>query len=257
MRILIVDDEKVICDGMRAILKSIEHIVLEVECVNSVNQAKETIQDFPPDLVISDIEMPGVNGLEFVKYIKEQFPESRVLILSGHDSFGYVRTAFKLQVDDYLLKPIDIEKFQEMVLGIYMNAQYKMHYDEVERIFQKAFPQEDLGEVSPKLAELMHYIQEKYSEGVSLKKLTEVFRCSETYICNLFRQETGKTFLEFLNRVRLRYAYHMLISNPHKSIARISLDLGYSSERQFFRVFKGMTGITPNQLRKMHIKRVE
>lgn len=250
MRVLIVDDEQLVCDGMCAILGSVKDAELEVKAAGSVARAKELIRDFPPDLVVSDIEMPGANGLEFVEHVKEHYPHTRILVLSGHDDFRYVHTAFMLHVDDYLLKPVDIVKFKDMVRRFYLDLEGGKRAEEIEAVYRSYFPEAEQEGLSPKLREMMDYIRKNFSRDISLKKLADVFGCSETFICNLFRQETGKTFLEFVNQVRLRYAFRALISDAHRSVHRIALDLGYSSERQFFRVFKSKTGVTPTQLRE-------
>lgn len=254
MRVLIIDDEQLVCDGMRAILASVKNAELEVRTVGSVARGKELIREFPPDLVVSDIEMPGANGLEFVEYVKEHYPDTRILVLSGHDDFRYVHTALLLHVDDYLLKPVDIVKFKDMVWRFYLDLESEKRAEEIETVYRTYFPESPQEGISPKLQEMMEYIRKNFSQDISLKKLADVFGCSETFICNLFRQETGKTFLEFVNQVRLRYAFRALISDGRRSIHRIALDLGYSSERQFFRVFKSKTGVTPNQLREKYAK---
>lgn len=245
MRILIVDDEQLVCEGIRAILLAIDGVELEIRSADSAACGKKIVQDFFPHLIVTDVEMPGGDGLEFAKYVKEHYPEIVVWILSGHDDFLYVRTALHLHVEDYLLKPLDVAKFQEMVRKLYM--EFEKEYESVYRIF---FPETEQKRYSPRLTEMMEYIHENITHDISLKRLTDVFHCSEAFICNLFRQEMGKTFLEFVTQERMRYAFRALLSGTHRSIHQIALDIGYSDERQFFRRFKELTGLTPNQLRQ-------
>lgn len=255
MKVLIADDEKVVCDGMCAILAAIPGTYFEIRAVTGVEAAKEELRRFKPDMVITDIEMPGVSGLKLVEYVQEYYAGTRVLILSGHDDFDYVRTAFKLQVDDYLLKPIDVAKFQELMKRIYVEFQCNAAGARVDEIYRDFFSAEPQRPVSGRLQEICDYIKRNYAKDVSLRKLTEVFSCSETFLCNLFKQETGSTYLEYVNRVRMKNAFRYLISDPHRSIHAVASDLGYTNERQFFRVFKGLTGITPNQLRERYVRR--
>ncbi len=257
MRILIIDDEQLVCDGMTAILKDLRELPLEVRAVNSVAQGKRILRDFPPDLVVSDVEMPGGNGLELVEYLKERCPQVKIWMLSGHDDFQYVHTAFRLHVEDYLLKPVDTVNFQEMVRKTYWQLEQEKGREEIQALYEAYFPPEDLGGCSPRLRELMEYIQANISRDVSLKKLTDVFGYSESLLCNLFRQETGRTFMEYVTRVRLRQAFWALLSDRRRSVHQVALDLGYSSERQFFRMFKNATGITPTQLRRQYTEQQE
>ncbi len=252
MKILIIDDEQLVCDGMSAILRDLRELALEVRTANSVARGKLILRDFPPDLVVSDVEMPGGNGLELVEYLKERCQDVKIWMLSGHDDFQYVHTAFRMHVDDYLLKPVDTVSFQEMVRRAYWELEQKTGRKDVQALYEAYFPEEDLSGCSPRLRELMEYIQNNISREVSLKKLTDVFGCSETLLCNMFRRETGRTFMEYVTRVRLKQAFWALLSDRRRGVHQIALDLGYSSERQFFRMFKNATGITPTQLRRQY-----
>lgn len=122
--------------------------------------------------------------------------------------------------------------------------------DKSYQLFSKYYPEIELSHVSTRLSEMLEYVEKNISNGISLTDLENDFHCSETFICNLFRRELGISFLEFVNRVRMQLAFKMLISDLSTSVHDISLSLGYTSERQFYRIFKEITGITPNQLRK-------
>lgn len=252
MRILIVDDEQIICEGMAAILAAIPDMNLEIRDACNAVEGKRLLRSFRPDLMISDVEMPGENGLELAAYAKECVPGIRVLMLSGHDDYSYVRGAFMLQVDDYLLKPIDISQVQDMIREYYLEFECGDRIERIEAIFRSYCPAPEETAYSPRLRDIMEYIRKNIAQDISLGKLADVFACSETLIGRLFRQETGRTFMEFVNEVRLRQAFRALLLAPRRSMQSISLDLGYASERQFFRVFKSMTGITPTQLREKH-----
>lgn len=250
MNVLIVDDEQLICDGVRAFLLAIEGLALHIESANSLQEANACLDNFVPDVVITDIEMPDANGLELIRIVNERYPGCHVLVLSGHDDFQYVRTAFMLHVDDYILKPMNIEKFQNIIRKMYYDLSVQNALDKSRQLFSKYYPEMETGNVSARLAEMLVYVERNISNGISLTDLENHFRCSEAFICNLFRRELGISFLEFVNRVRMQLAFKMLITDLNKSIHDISLGLGYTGERQFYRIFKEVTGITPNQLRK-------
>ena len=75
---------------------------------------------------------------------------------------------------------------------------------------------------------------------------------SENSICNLFKKELGITFLDYLYELRLKRAMELLLADNSPTVREIALKIGYSSERQFFRVFKNRTGYTPQQFREKH-----
>lgn len=106
--VLIVDDEPLIREGLRTIIDWEEH---GFQVADVASDAAETLRKLPhlePRLMIVDIRMPGMDGLELLRAVQERYrPCPRFLILSGYADFEYARTALQLKVDGYLLKPID------------------------------------------------------------------------------------------------------------------------------------------------------
>ncbi len=114
MRIVIVEDEIKIREGMARLIESqTEHVVLG-EAVNG-EEGLEMILRFKPDLVITDIRMPKMDGLEMVAALHERKIPLHAVILSGYSEFEYARTAIRYGVDDYLLKPLDIDDIKNML----------------------------------------------------------------------------------------------------------------------------------------------
>lgn len=104
IKLLIVDDEQIEREGMRAILqKAFPNISLKL-AYNGRN-AVEITKEFSPDLILMDIKMPGMNGLETIEKIKVTHPSSKFIMVTAYDMFEYIRTAIKLGAKDYILKP--------------------------------------------------------------------------------------------------------------------------------------------------------
>jgi two-component system, response regulator YesN len=104
MKLLIVDDEQIEREGLRAILqKAFSDLIIE-ESKNG-NAAIALANEFQPDLILMDIKMPGMSGLEAIAAIKENQPEIKFVMVTAYDMFEYARQAIKLGVKDYLLKP--------------------------------------------------------------------------------------------------------------------------------------------------------
>ncbi|MEK3721155.1 response regulator [Paenibacillus sp. FSL H8-0034] len=118
IRMLIVDDEPIICQGLR---ETIAWDTIDVEVAGEAYDGLEALQfaaKEPIDLVLTDINMDGMDGLELAKTLKERMPHIRIIILSGYDDFEYARRALRLGIEDYLLKPVDIEELMAMVQRI-------------------------------------------------------------------------------------------------------------------------------------------
>jgi two-component system response regulator YesN len=118
IKMLIVDDEPIICQGLR---QTIPWDTIGVEVVGEAYDGVEALQFVTRqhvDLVLTDIHMDGMDGLELAKGLKELLPQIRIIILSGYDDFEYARQALRLGIEDYLLKPVNIEELMAMVQSI-------------------------------------------------------------------------------------------------------------------------------------------
>lgn len=118
IKMLIVDDEPILCRGLR---ETIPWDTIGVEVVGEASdgaEALELIGRLPVDLVLTDINMDGMDGLTLSKKLRETYPQIRIIILSGYDDFEYARQAIRIGVEDFLLKPVDIDELMAMVQGI-------------------------------------------------------------------------------------------------------------------------------------------
>lgn len=114
-RILIADDEKVIRKGIIAILtRDLGEELTFLEAANGL-QAVELAQGQPLDLIISDISMPGLGGLEFIRKLREAGRDVPVIIISGYENFSFAKEAIRLGVREYVLKPVKREEFVTLV----------------------------------------------------------------------------------------------------------------------------------------------
>lgn len=114
-RVLIVDDEPLIRRGIR---RSVDWNELGVEMVAEAANGVEALTQMAadaPDIVLLDISMPHMNGLEFASIVRKQRPDSRVVIITGYPDFEYVRSALRIGVDDYILKPVTKEDIESIV----------------------------------------------------------------------------------------------------------------------------------------------
>ena len=106
-RVLLVDDEYMITEGLKVLIPFEKWKMQVVATANDAETALAYIKDNPVDLVITDVNMPGMNGLQMIEQMKTSLPNAAFIILSGYQEFEYVKTALNLQVADYLVKPVD------------------------------------------------------------------------------------------------------------------------------------------------------
>lgn len=109
-RVLIADDEPIIREGIR---DAIDWITLGMEVVGEAEDGEEALEraaDLGVDIVLVDMNMPFLNGIELIRALQQKCPCCRYLIISGHDEFAYAQEAVRLGVEDYILKPVQAEQ---------------------------------------------------------------------------------------------------------------------------------------------------
>lgn len=116
--LLIVDDEPEIRSGLQSLLCWEEYSVLVIGTAASSVEALDKIRFYEPDIVITDIQMPGKNGLWLVQRAQEEQFDCSFIILTGYDEFQYAKTAIRYGVRDYLLKPVSISELKELILRL-------------------------------------------------------------------------------------------------------------------------------------------
>ena len=114
-KILIVDDERMIRLGIERTIQWEKLKIGQVFTAASAQQAIHIIQENRPDIMITDINMTEMSGLDLIGELKDNDQEMRIIILTGYERFEYARKALQLQVHDFLLKPIDEEELSESI----------------------------------------------------------------------------------------------------------------------------------------------
>lgn len=162
IKILIVDDEKIERDALQKIIeKGIEGIQVVGQAENG-NQAIELANLLMPDLILMDIQMPGVNGLDAIKQIKEQQPMIKYIMVTAYDTFEFARQALRYEVRDYLLKPskaqIIVETVQKVVTEIIEEKQQFVNHEEDQLKLKKLMPIVEADLVTQLLFDHVHEI---------------------------------------------------------------------------------------------------
>lgn len=118
VRMLIVDDEPVICQGLAQTIPWHSLGVEDVDMAFNGNQALRKMEQEPFDLILTDISMPEMDGLALAEYVVQAYPDTKMIIISGFDNFHYARQALRLGIEDYLLKPVNVDELMGLVKGV-------------------------------------------------------------------------------------------------------------------------------------------
>ena len=237
LRVLLVDDEIMIREGFKKLFDWEAHECVVVGEAADGMEAITKIDEEQPDIVIMDINIPIINGLKVIQLSRVKYPSMAFVIVSGYDDFSYCREALRLQITDYILKPINYAEFGSCIdrlkISLYNNEVKEKPVVKKERV----------------ITGITKYMQEHLSEDVSLHILSEEFHLNSQYISQLFRNEIGVNFLTYLTNIRMEHAKKLLLSTS-LSIAEVSEQSGYGDYRVFTKVFKKSEGITPSQYRR-------
>ncbi len=236
LKVLLVDDEIIIRQGFRQLFDWEAHDCEVVGEAADGMEALSQIDALNPDIVTMDINIPIMNGLKVIQLSRMKHPDTAFIIVSGYDDFAYCREALRLQITDYILKPVDYEEFGACIDNLKI------------ALFQKKSAEESDGQEERIINKIVRFVQSHLSEEISLSVLAEEFHFSTQYVSQLFKNEIGVNFLTYLTNIRMEKAKKLLLSTD-LPIADISEQSGYSDYRVFTKVFKKSEGVTPSQFR--------
>ena len=239
LRVLLVDDEVMIREGFKQLFDWQAHDCEVVGEAGDGMEALTQIDTLRPDIVIMDINIPIMNGLKVIQLSRIKHPNTAFVIVSGYDDFSYCREALRLQITDYILKPINYEEFGTCIDNLKISL--------FERRVSSAVEPEKQEERA--ITGITRYLQEHLAEEISLSVLAEQFHLNPQYISQLFKSEIGVNFLVYLTNIRMEKAKKLLLSTA-LSIAEVAEQSGYGDYRVFTKVFKKSEGITPSQYRR-------
>lgn len=237
LRVLLVDDEIIIRRGFRQLFDWEAHDCEVVGEAADGMEALSQIDSLNPDIVIMDINIPIMNGLKVIQLSRMKHPETAFIIVSGYDDFAYCREALRLQITDYILKPVDYEEFGACIDNLKI------------ALFQQKSAEETEGGEERIINKIVRFVQNHLAEEISLSVLAEEFHFSTQYVSQLFKNEIGVNFLTYLTNIRMEKAKKLLLSTD-LPIAGVSEQSGYGDYRVFTKVFKKSEGVTPSQYRR-------
>ena len=239
LRVLLVDDEVMIREGFKQLFDWQAHDCEVVGEACDGMEALTQIDTLRPDIVIMDINIPIMNGLKVIQLSRIKHPNTAFVIVSGYDDFSYCREALRLQITDYILKPVNYEEFGTCIDSLKISLFER-------RVSSAAEPEK---QEERAITGITRYLQEHLAEEISLSVLAEQFHLNPQYISQLFKSEIGVNFLVYLTNIRMEKAKKLLLSTA-LSIAEVAEQSGYGDYRVFTKVFKKSEGITPSQYRR-------
>lgn len=260
IRLLIADDEKLEREALADMVsRRFEHEVV-LELAENGRKAADTAVLWGADLILMDIEMPGMSGLDAARAVLAQRPACRVIFVTAYSLFQYAHEAVHLGACDYLLKPVDPDELEASIRRAMRQVEAERKLEELATA--KALPEpQDAGaapaedaadEDSPAamvMAQVRRYLEDNYMFDLSLDSVGEILHISPAYLSAQFKKYQKMNFLDCLTELRINAA-KKLLADPLRSTAEVASMVGYDDSSYFARAFKKRTGMTPTQYRR-------
>lgn len=250
-RVVIADDEETIRNGLKHLIESYDLNLTVIATAEDGQEALEAIQEYRPEIILMDINMPFMNGLEVIEKVRKMDEDAKIIIISGYNQFSYAQKALDLGVYTYLLKPIDYRNFQPLIEKAMRDYAHRIwEKNRLKELEQEDTAQPDIG------AAVIQYIKEHFtSSELTLQALAKKYYVSESYVTRIVKQRTSLSFTDYLNELRTNMAIQLLL-DPKKlyTMKEISQLVGYNSQHYFSRAFKNYVGMSPNQYRNKKLQ---
>ncbi|QGQ95515.1 response regulator [Paenibacillus psychroresistens] len=260
MNVLIVDDEPIIRIGLKTLVEWEKFGFQHVGEAEDGIDAWEQIDSLQVDIVITDLLMPRMDGLELIRLIQNHSRSIAVVVLSCMDDFAYVKEAMKHGAKDYILKPTmepdqlmailltvreDLLRAREMRRQLTSFQQGQDKQIIVNNSMDELRVLEPLSR-NPFVIRAFRYMDENYASNISTIDIAEHVRLSRSYISDLYGKETDESLSEALTRIRISKAKAMLRKGDLK-IYEIADAVGFLDAKVFAKAFKRLEGCTPRE----------
>lgn len=245
-KVIVVEDEALI---RRSITRKIQELNLGFDVVGSAmdgQSALSLIEAELPQLVVTDIKMPIMDGIELVKTIYFTYPNIKVIILTGLHEFECARQAIQYSVVDYLLKPVSTEQLSVALtkIKLQLDSNLTSLWNLANSKSQNVNPQELV-----KAVEL--YIRINYKNELALEDIAKNLNFSPDYLSRIYKKSTGQSPLKYLIHLRINEAKRLLATDLDLDIKTIGNLVGYTDQYYFSRIFKNQTEHYPSEYRAL------
>jgi len=250
-RVLLVDDEPNVIKVLQMLIDWEQYGFEVIAKAADGAEALNKIDSLRPDLVITDVDMPCLNGLQLIRRIADGNYGCKTLLLTIYKDFQYVKSAMDCGAMGYLLKPVDENELADSLLRV------KKELDG-ERLIPSPTRGDGRPGVSPcartggqktGVEDVIAYIRLNFRKGLTLKSLAEEFYLNPLYLGRLIKKETGESFNDFLARVRIENAIRLL-KNTDLKVYEVAEKVGFKEIQYYYKTFKSITGTSSEAYRE-------
>ncbi|MBT3320057.1 MAG: response regulator [Clostridia bacterium] len=247
--LLVVDDEPIVRKGIVRSLNKAALNIAEVYEAQNGQEALKIVQERDIDLILADINMPKMNGLDFAKAAKAENADVKIAMVTGYDYFDYAVSALRAGVDEYVLKPVSKSDIAAVLRKLIDSREDSSVREELSSLDAQQALQDEQSYKKLIQATLEEELQKS---SFSLSVLADKVGLSTGYLSRLFKQNFNMPFRNYLLLQRINKAKILLIGSEMK-IYEVCFAVGFEDPNYFSAMFKRETGYTPSGYRK-HVK---
>lgn len=243
LKVLVVEDEEMIRKG---IVLAVDWAALGCVVVGEASngeEALEAVERYNPTLIITDLKMPKMDGIEMLRQLRERGNQAFVIILTAYDSFSYAQSALRLGAVDFLLKPFHDGELEQAVQAV----RKRMAGQGEAQGAALSIPGLKKGDKSKYVLQAMDYIGQHYQDpNISVGAIAQSLGLSEGHLSHTFKKETDYTLLNYLTRYRIHKAMELL-RDCRLKVYEVAEQVGYKDITYFSSTFKKLTGVSPSE----------
>ncbi len=247
LKVLVVDDEAFVRKGivMETDWASLDCMVV-AEAENGI-AGIAAAKRYAPDLIISDIRMPQMDGIEMLRCLREEGSKARVIFLTAYSDFSYAQNAIKLLASDYLLKPFEDGELENAVSRIRDRIQQERDTGNAEEGKKAPALVLKSGDKSKYVMEAISYISLHYGDDdLCVGAIADTIGISEGHLSHIFKKETEYTVMAYITRYRMSAAMKLLANCRYK-VYEVAELVGYHDITYFSSTFKKIVGVSPSE----------
>ncbi|MFD0676680.1 MULTISPECIES: response regulator transcription factor [unclassified Paenibacillus] len=250
-KVMLVEDEDLIRQGLKKLIEEVIGGFIVVKEEKNGRQALESMKSILPDLIITDIRMKEMNGIEMIEQVRHNFPDTPILVISGYGDFEYVKKALRFKVEDYLLKPVDRVELTQYLTGLKGRLDSrKMSALQSQSHTVGNSVEENEKKIIRTVREIIH---SNLDQDISLQFIANKVHMNHQYLSSLFKLETGQNFVDYVIQCRMERA-KQLLQDTNLKIYEVAMLSGYENAKYFMTVFKQLVGVTPSDFRENQVR---
>lgn len=227
---------------------------MTIQCVENGKKALDIATLWNADIILMDIEMPGLSGIEAARQILSQRPSVKIIFVTAYSLFEYAHEAVRLGVSDYILKPVAKEDVIKAVDRALTQQEAQRQLEGFAKETNPAEKREGQDRAAQLVAKVEKYLKQNYMRyDLSLENVSDILNVNSSYLSVLFKRCTGINFIDYIAELKVNAAKNLL-EDPLRSANEIAGMVGYESASYFTRAFKKRTGMTPTEYRQSTAK---